>query len=116
MGVIAVGVPREIIFFQPIRQFRRLCLQFFRRFQPVAPSGNTVHPLLIEAERYDVGARYAIACLRKQPLYAADRVEAKIVAVGTAKNLIDFCLQGDVYRIPRLFDDRIENHETTTVL
>jgi hypothetical protein len=113
--VIAVGVPREVIFLQPICQLRRFCFQFFCRFQPVRPSGNTVHALLIETERYDVGARYAIACLGKQPLYAASRVEAKIVAVGTAKHLIDFRLEGNVHRISRLFDDRIENHETTTI-
>jgi hypothetical protein len=92
MRVIAVGVPRKVIFLQPICQLRRFCFQFFCRFQPVRPSGNTVHALLIEAERHDVGARYAIACLRQQPLNTACGVKAKIIAVGAAKDLIDFCL------------------------
>jgi len=61
--MVAMAVPREVIFLQPFRQFRRFGFQLFGHFQPMLARGDTVHAFLIERIRQNIGPGYAETCL-----------------------------------------------------
>ena len=61
--MVAVAVPREVIFSESFRQFRRFGFQLFGHLQPMLAGGNTVHSFLIERVGQNVGPWYAVSCL-----------------------------------------------------
>lgn len=108
-------VPGKVSFLHPFRQLGRIAFQFFGNLEPVAPGGDAVHPLLIERVRQKIAAGNAKTRLRQQPLDAARRVKAKIIAVGAAEHLIDLGLERHVHRVLRLFEYRIEHDKPPAV-
>ena len=63
--MIAMPVPGEVSFLHSFRQFRRIAFHFFRRLQPMAPGGDTVHPLLVERVAHNIAARHTETGLRQ---------------------------------------------------
>ena len=82
----------------------------------MAAGGDAVHAFLVERIGNHALARHAVTGLGQQTLDAADRVKAKALAMGAAKNLIDLGLQRHVDGVFRLFDDRIEDDEAAAWL
>jgi hypothetical protein len=115
VDMVVVFVPREVILFQARRQFRRFGFQFLSGLQPVLAGGNTIHSLLIERVRQNVGARNAIASFCQQPLDTAGGVKPKIVAMRAPKHLINLSLKSNVDRVLRLLDHGVENHEPAPI-
>jgi hypothetical protein len=115
MDMVVVFVPREVILFQARRQFRRFGFQFLSGLQPVLAGGNTIHSLLIERVRQNVGARNAIASFCQQSLDTAGCVKPKIVAMRAPKHLINLSLKSNVDRVLRLLDHGVENHEPAPI-
>ena len=77
--------------------------------------GDALHSFLVEGVRNYINTRNAVTGFGQQSLNAARRMKAKIIAVGAAKHLVDLGFEGDIDRVFRFLDDRVEDDEPGAV-
>jgi len=71
MGVIAVGVPAEVVFLHALGELWRFIFQFQGGLEPMAPGRDAVHAFLIERIRKHARARHAETGLGQPRQHAA---------------------------------------------
>ncbi len=102
VGLVTALPEPEVILFKPLFHLRRFPLQLFSRFQPVATSGDSLHPILVEGDPVHIGPGNAEPFLFEKLLNFLGRMKAKDPTVRAAKDPIDDLMDGAVEGIARL--------------
>jgi len=102
VGLVAALPEPEVILFKPLFHLRRFSLQLFSRLQPVATSGDSLHPILVEGDSVHISPGHPELFLFEKLLNLLGRMKAKDPTVRAAKDPIDDFMDRLVEGIARL--------------